>query len=48
MRPGFTGMSFPDIWPVLDADGWSGSGNAGILAVKGPTGCRYMDDPAPD
>ena len=47
MRPGFTGKAIPGYQArVTDADGVElGPGTPGFLAVKGPTGCRYMDDP---
>ena len=47
MRPGFTGKAIPGYRArVTDADGAElGPGTPGFLAVKGPTGCRYMDDP---
>ncbi len=47
MRPGFTGKAIPGYQArVTDADGAElRPGTPGFLAVKGPTGCRYMDDP---
>lgn len=47
MRPGFTGKAIPGYQArVTDADGTElAPGTPGFLAVKGPTGCRYMDDP---
>ena len=47
IRPGSTGRVVPGYTAaVLDADGAPvPDGTAGRLAVKGPTGCRYLDDP---
>jgi 2-aminobenzoate-CoA ligase len=47
IRPGATGKPLPGYHAcVLDADGNPlPRGVNGRLAVKGPTGCRYMDDP---
>ncbi len=46
IRPGATGKAVPGyIATVLDADGKPMIEGVGRLAVKGPTGCRYLDDP---
>jgi 2-aminobenzoate-CoA ligase len=47
IRPGATGKPLPGYRAcVLDEEGRElPPGNAGRLAVKGPTGCRYLDDP---
>jgi 2-aminobenzoate-CoA ligase len=47
IRPGATGKPVPGYQAcILDADGKPlGPGVIGRLAVKGPTGCRYMADP---
>jgi 2-aminobenzoate-CoA ligase len=47
IRPGSTGFAVPGyVATVLDADGNEAPvGVPGRLAVKGPTGCRYLDDP---
>jgi 2-aminobenzoate-CoA ligase len=47
MRPGFTGKAIPGYRArVVDEDGNDlGAGKPGLLAVKGPTGCRYLADP---
>ena len=47
IRPGATGKSVPGYQAcILDADGKAvGPGVIGRLAVKGPTGCRYLADP---
>lgn len=47
IRPGFTGKPLPGYQAcILDADGAPlPPGKVGRLAVKGPTGCRYLDDP---
>jgi 2-aminobenzoate-CoA ligase len=47
IRSGATGKPVPGYRAcVLDGDGRPvGPGVVGRLAVKGPTGCRYMDDP---
>jgi 2-aminobenzoate-CoA ligase len=46
IRPGATGKAVPGyVATVLDADGKPLNEGAGRLAVKGPTGCRYLDDP---
>jgi len=45
IRPGSTGRAVPGYEAtVLDADGNSLAEGEGRLAVKGPTGCRYLDD----
>lgn len=46
-RPGATGTAIPGYQAcVLDANGQPvPPGTVGGLAVKGPTGCRYLDDP---
>ncbi|MGW0665251.1 AMP-binding protein [Streptodolium elevatio] len=47
IRPGATGRAVPGYRAdVLTSDGISApDGEPGVLAVKGPTGCRYLDDP---
>ena len=47
MLPGYTGKAIPGYQAkVMDEKGSEvPSGTPGLLAVKGPTGCRYMDDP---
>jgi 2-aminobenzoate-CoA ligase len=47
IRPGSTGRAVPGYTAtVLDADGRElPPGEPGLLAVRGPTGCRYLDDP---
>jgi 2-aminobenzoate-CoA ligase len=46
IRPGSTGRAVPGYTAtVLDADGNPLDEGVGRLAVKGPTGCRYLDDP---
>jgi 2-aminobenzoate-CoA ligase len=46
IRPGSTGRAVPGYEAtVLDADGQPMAEGEGRLAVKGPTGCRYLDDP---
>jgi 2-aminobenzoate-CoA ligase len=45
-RPGSTGKAVPGYEAtVLDADGNPLDEGVGRLAIKGPTGCRYLDDP---
>ncbi|MER6799263.1 AMP-binding enzyme, partial [Amycolatopsis mediterranei] len=46
-RPGRTGKVVPGFRAaVLDADGRPApDGTPGLLAVQGPTGCRYLGDP---
>jgi len=46
IRPGSTGKAVPGYTAtVLDADGKPLDEGVGRLALKGPTGCRYLDDP---
>jgi 2-aminobenzoate-CoA ligase len=47
MRSGFTGKAIPGYEArVVDEDGNTlGPGQPGLLATRGPTGCRYLDDP---
>ena len=46
VRPGSTGKAVPGYEAtVLDADGKPIDEGVGRLAIKGPTGCRYLDDP---
>jgi 2-aminobenzoate-CoA ligase len=47
IRPGATGRAVPGyVAAVLDEDGVpQPAGRPGQLAVKGPTGCRYLADP---
>ena len=47
IRPGATGKPVPGyVAAILDDDGEPlGAGMVGRLAVKGPTGCRYLADP---
>jgi 2-aminobenzoate-CoA ligase len=46
IRPGATGKAVPGYEAtVVDADGKPMDEGVGRLAVKGPTGCRYLDDP---
>ena len=45
VRPGSTGKAVPGYTAtVLDADGNPLDEGVGRLAIKGPTGCRYLDD----
>ena len=46
MRAGYTGKAIPGYQArVVDDDGNTlGPGVPGLLATKGPTGCRYLDD----
>jgi 2-aminobenzoate-CoA ligase len=45
IRPGATGKAVPGyVATVLDADGQPLDEGVGRLAIKGPTGCRYLDD----
>ena len=48
IRPGSTGLAVPGyVATVLDADGREAPPDTpGRLAIKGPTGCRYLDDAA--
>jgi 2-aminobenzoate-CoA ligase len=46
VRPGSTGKAVPGYTAtVLDANGNALVEGIGRLAIKGPTGCRYLDDP---
>ncbi|MFI2565353.1 AMP-binding protein [Paenarthrobacter sp. NPDC018779] len=47
IRPGTTGKAVPGYRAtILDQDGNElGAGQSGRLAIIGPTGCRYLDDP---
>jgi 2-aminobenzoate-CoA ligase len=46
VRPGSTGKAVPGYEAtVLDADDNPMDEGTGRLAIKGPTGCRYLDDP---
>jgi 2-aminobenzoate-CoA ligase len=46
IRPGATGKAVPGYKAaILDAEGKPIEEGIGRLAVKGPTGCRYLDDP---
>jgi len=46
IRPGATGRPVPGYRAcLLDEDGLEMTTGTGRLAVKGPTGCRYLDDP---
>ncbi|HKC03161.1 MAG TPA: AMP-binding protein [Sphingomicrobium sp.] len=46
IRPGSTGKAVPGYTAtILDADGKEIAEGVGRLAIKGPTGCRYLDDP---
>jgi 2-aminobenzoate-CoA ligase len=46
IRAGSTGRAVPGYEAtVLDAEGNAMAEGEGRLAVKGPTGCRYLDDP---
>lgn len=46
IRPGATGKAVPGyVATVLDEAGVPLDSGTGRLAVKGPTGCRYFDDP---
>jgi 2-aminobenzoate-CoA ligase len=45
IRPGATGKAVPGyVATVLDDDGNPMDEGVGRLAIKGPTGCRYLDD----
>ncbi len=45
IRPGSTGKAVPGYTAtVLDDDGNPMDEGTGRLAIKGPTGCRYLDD----
>jgi 2-aminobenzoate-CoA ligase len=46
VRPGATGKAVPGYTAcVLDAEGNPQEEGVGRLAIRGPTGCRYLDDP---
>jgi 2-aminobenzoate-CoA ligase len=46
IRPGSTGRAVPGYTAtILDAAGKEIAAGEGRLAIKGPTGCRYLDDP---
>jgi 2-aminobenzoate-CoA ligase len=47
IRPGSTGRAVPGFSAtIVDEEGHEvPAGQSGRLAVKGPTGCRYLDDP---
>jgi 2-aminobenzoate-CoA ligase len=46
IRPGSTGRAVPGYEAtILDPDGNELATGEGRLAVRGPTGCRYLDDP---
>jgi 2-aminobenzoate-CoA ligase len=46
IRPGSTGKAVPGYEAtVLDSDGKPLDEGVGRLAIRGPTGCRYLDDP---
>ncbi|MBA3669323.1 MAG: AMP-binding protein [Sphingomonas sp.] len=46
IRPGATGKAVPGYEAaILDGDGHPLAEGEGRLAIKGPTGCRYLDDP---
>ena len=46
IRPGSTGTAVPGFTAtILDSDGNELTAGEGRLAVRGPTGCRYFDDP---
>jgi 2-aminobenzoate-CoA ligase len=46
IRPGSTGKAVPGYTAcVLDDDGHPLEEGIGRLAIRGPTGCRYLDDP---
>ena len=46
IRPGSTGQVVPGYTAaLLDTDGNEIAKGDGRLAIKGPTGCRYLDDP---
>ncbi|MGN6496682.1 MAG: AMP-binding protein, partial [Tsuneonella sp.] len=46
IRPGSTGKAVPGyIATILGEDGNPMDEGVGRLAIKGPTGCRYLDDP---
>jgi 2-aminobenzoate-CoA ligase len=46
IRPGSTGRAVPGYEAtILDPDGNELATGEGRLAIRGPTGCRYLDDP---
>jgi len=46
IRPGSTGRAVPGYEAaILDPDGNPLASGEGRLAIRGPTGCRYLDDP---
>ena len=46
IQPGATGTAVPGYTAaILDPDGNELATGEGRLAIKGPTGCRYLDDP---
>ena len=46
IRPGATGKAVPGFEAaILDEDDQPQSTGTGRLAIKGPSGCRYLDDP---
>ena len=47
MRPGYTGSALPGYRACIfdDKGNEVGPGVPGFLAVQGPTGCKYIDDP---
>jgi len=46
IRPGSTGRAVPGYEAtILDANGNELATGEGRLAIRGPTGCRYLDDP---
>ena len=46
IRPGSTGRAVPGYTAaILDPEGKELATGEGRLAIKGPTGCRYLDDP---
>jgi 2-aminobenzoate-CoA ligase len=46
IRPGCTGRAVPGYEAaILDPDGHELATGEGRLAIRGPTGCRYLDDP---
>ncbi|MDP2046858.1 MAG: AMP-binding protein, partial [Deltaproteobacteria bacterium] len=46
IEPGATGKAVPGYTAaILDPDGNELATGEGRLAIKGPTGCRYLDDP---
>lgn len=45
-RPGWTGKAVPGyVARVLDEEGRPRESGVGRLAIRGPTGCRYLDNP---